>query len=492
MSFLIYALLTCLLGAWVTSILWNWYRLRHIPGSFLISSTKIWQVTTQIRGKWHLELKKLGDKYGDLFRVGPSQLMTTDVDIIHRMAHAKSAYTRGPFYQTFRFDPTQDNSFSILDDHEHMRRRKNLGPGYVGNTHVEACINRQCARLVDLIERKFVSTSTEYRPMDLTAVSFFFAMDCVGDLSFGKPFGCLDEGRDVHKFMKWNESFFNTAIVISNFHWLTKIFFKPPFNRIYPSALDVDGVGKYLALAQAAVEKSFDDGDDRRRDALGSFLEHGITGEEAINELLLQAVAGTDSTAAGIRMTILLLVANPMAYNKLKAEIDDAIEKGKVSSPIKDAESRQLPYLQAVIKEGLRTFPVVTATFYKKVPKGGDFINGYFVPEGTEIGHNVLGVMRAKKYWGNDADVFRPERWLEADGKTFDMMAAALETLWGAGRYKCLGRTIAQMELNKVFVELLRRFDFSIVAPQKPVEMVNSGFFIMSEMKMRVTKRDVA
>lgn len=38
-------------------------------------------------------------------------------------------------------------------------------------------------------------------------------------------------------------------------------------------------------------------------------------------------------------MTLLLLIANPMAYNKLKAEIDDAIAKGNISSPIKDAES---------------------------------------------------------------------------------------------------------------------------------------------------------
>lgn len=72
-------------------------------------------------------------------------------------------------------------------------------------------------------------------------------MDCVGDLSYGQPFGCLDEGVDVHKFTKWNEEFFNTAIVIANFHWLTKIFFKPPFNKIYPSTRDEDGVGKYLA-----------------------------------------------------------------------------------------------------------------------------------------------------------------------------------------------------------------------------------------------------
>ncbi|KAI0834132.1 cytochrome P450 [Hypoxylon sp. FL0890] len=481
--------ITCLLGASVAHIAWSWYRLRHIPGSFWISHSKIWQVTTQIRGKWHLEVKKLGDEYGDLFRIGPNQLMTTDVDVIRRMAHPKSAYTRAPFYQTFRFNPTQDHSFSLLEEKEHIRRRTKFGPGYTGNAHVEACVDRQSARLIDLIERKFISTSSQFRPLDLTAVSFFFAMDCVGDLSYGRPFGCLDQGEDVHKFVKWNEDFFNIAIVVSNFHWLTRIFFRPPFNRIYPSTHDKDGVGKYMALAQAAVERSFESEKSRQRDVLASFIEQGVTKEEAINELMLQVVAGTDSTATGVRMTLLLLVSNPVAYDKLKSEIDDAIAEGRISSPIKDAESRQLPYLQAVIKEGLRAFPVVTATFFKKVPKGGDTINGYFVPEGTEIGHNILGIMRAKKYWGEDADVFRPERWLEADEETLEMMTGVIETLFGSGRYKCLGRAIAQMELNKVFVELLRRYDFSVVTPQNPVEIVNSGFFLMSEMKMRVTKR---
>ncbi|KAI2618772.1 cytochrome P450 [Hypoxylon sp. NC1633] len=481
--------ITCL-GACAAYVVWVWYQLRHIPGSFWISCTKIWQIKTQMKGKWYIEVRKQGDQYGDLFRIGPNQLLTTDVDIIRRMAHPKSSYTRSPFYQTFRFNPTQDHTFSLIDDQEHIRRRTNFGPGYTGNTHVEACVDRQCARLVDLIERKFISTSKQYRPLDLTAATFFFAMDCVGDLSYGRPFGCLDEGVDVHKFVKWNEDFFNTAIVIANFHWLTKIFFKPPFNRIYPSTLEKDGVGKYIALAQAAVERSFRDGKNRRKDSLASFIEHGATKEEAIEELMLQVVAGTDSTAAGIRMTLLLLVTNPIAYNKLKSEIDNAILKGKVSTPIRDTEARQLPYLQAVIKEGLRSFPVVTATFFKRVPKGGDIISGHFVPEGTEVGHNVLGVMRAKKYWGEDADVFRPERWLEADKETFEMMTDVVETLWGAGRFKCLGRSIAQMELNKVFVELLRRFDFSVVSPQNPVEVMNSGFFLMSAMEMRVTKRE--
>ncbi|XXG94339.1 hypothetical protein Hte_000593 [Hypoxylon texense] len=447
----------CLFTVWIARFLWTWYRLRHIPGSFWVSCTKIWQIKTQIKGRWHYELRKLGDQYGDLFRVGPNQLMTADVDIIRRMAHPKSAYTRAPFYQTFRFNPTQDHSFSLLDEQEHTRRRTNLGPGYTGNAQVEACVDRQVARLIDLIQRKYISTSSEYRPLDLTAVTFFFAMDTVGDLSYGKPFGCLDEGTDVHGFVKWNEDFFSTAIVIANFHWLTKIFFRPPFNRIYPSTQDNDGVGKYMALAHEAVERSLGDNEKRRRDVLASFIEQGVTKEEAINELMLQVVAGTDSTAAAIRMTLLFLLSNPVAYEKLKLEIDEAILEGKISAPIKDAEARQLPYLQAVIKEGVRVFPVVTATFFKKVPKGGDVISGYFVPEGTEVGHNVLGVMRSKRYWGEDADMFRPERWIEADEETFEMMTGVVETVWGAGRYKCLGRAIAQVELNKVFVEVSSR-----------------------------------
>ncbi|KAI2467147.1 cytochrome P450 [Annulohypoxylon bovei var. microspora] len=490
MALTAYIVATWLLGAWLAQIFWNYYRLSHIPGSFWICCTKFWQVVTQIRGNWYLEVRKLGDQHGELFRIGPNQLMTTDVDVIRRMAHSKSAYTRAPFYQTFRFIPTEDNSFSLIDDREHIRRRTNLGPGYIGNAFVESCVDEQCIRLVNLIERKFISTPRDYHPLDLTAISLFFAMDCIGDLSFGRAFGCLDKGQDVHKFMKWNESFFNIAIVISNFHWLTKIFFRYPFNRIYPSTLDSDGVGKYMALAQAAVEKSFEDGESRQRDVLALFIEQGTTKEEAINELMLQIVAGTDSTAAAIRMTMLFLVTNPIAYGKLKAEIDHAILEGRVSSPIQDIEARHLSYLQAVIREGLRVFPVVTATFFKKVPKGGDVIGGYFVPGDTEIGHNVLGIMRAKKYWGDDADVFRPERWLEADEKTLEMMAGVLETLWGSGRFKCLGRGIAQVELNKVFVELLRRFDFSVINPQNPVNIVNSGFFLMSEMKMRVTKRE--
>jgi hypothetical protein len=88
----------------------------------------------------------------------------------------------------------------------------------------------------------------------------------------------------------------------------------------------------------------------------------------------------------------------------------------------------------------------------KKVPPGGDTINGKYVPGGTRIGYGGFSILRNKKIWGEDADVFRPERWLE--GEKIKELELTWEVVFNAGRYQCLGKNVALMELNKVFVEV--------------------------------------
>ncbi|CZR60565.1 uncharacterized protein PAC_10461 [Phialocephala subalpina] len=71
--------------------------------------------------------------------------------------------------------------------------------------------------------------------------------------------------------------------------------------------------------------------------------------------------------------------------------------------------------------------------------------------------------------FGEDADVFGPERWLDSPLEKIREQEKTLEIIFAFGKYQCLGRNVALMDLNKVFVELFRRFDFSVVDPQKPI-----------------------
>jgi cytochrome P450 len=92
--------------------------------------------------------------------------------------------------------------------------------------------------------------------------------------------------------------------------------------------------------------------------------------------------------------------------------------------------------------------------FPKKVPPGGDKICGRFVPGGTDIFVNLWSMLRNKEVFGDDADVFRPDRFLECDEDKRAMLVRNVDLAFGHGRWQCPGKTIAWLELNKIFVEV--------------------------------------
>lgn len=66
-------------------------------------------------------------------------------------------------------------------------------------------------------------------------------------------------------------------------------------------------------------------------------------------------IAGGESTASAIRSILVHTMTTPRVYLKLKAETEAALDEGKVSSPVQIDQALKLPYLQAVIYEGLRS-----------------------------------------------------------------------------------------------------------------------------------------
>jgi cytochrome P450 len=72
--------------------------------------------------------------------------------------------------------------------------------------------------------------------------------------------------------------------------------------------------------------------------------------------------------------------------------------------------------------------------FPKVVPPEGDVIDGIFIPGGTAVGMNIASLQRSTIF-GPDPDVFRPERFLEADDETRGKMERLTELAFGHGRW---------------------------------------------------------
>lgn len=97
--------------------------------------------------------------------------------------------------------------------------------------------------------------------------------------------------------------------------------------------------------------------------------------------------------------------------------------------------------------------------------------------------------------YGEDASVFRPERWLdhnstEAGKERLAKMIKTNDMIFGYGRWVCLGRNIALIEVHKCVFELLRHFDFALTNPTEPWKTFNSlGLWEIRDMWVDVTLR---
>lgn len=181
-------------------------------------------------------------------------------------------------------------------------------------------------------------------------------------------------------------------------------------------------------------------------------MKHGFSKEGAETEALIQIIAGSETTATAIQATILHIITSRQVYTRLQAEIDAAVADGRVSSPVTNAEAQQLEYLQAVILEGLRMFPPAAA-LYPKVCDVDEVVCGVKIPAGTNVAWSPWSIMRNTAVFGEDADLFRPERWL-GNERTKAMEQSALMAFGAGSRWECLGKNIAQLELNLVFVQV--------------------------------------
>ena len=124
------------------------------------------------------------------------------------------------------------------------------------------------------------------------------------------------------------------------------------------------------------------------------------------------------------------------------------------------ATSQRLPYLDAVVNESFRLHPAAGLLLERVVPPQGATIVGERIPGGTIVGCNAWVLHRRPEIFGQDIDVYRPERWLEVAPEQLQKMKATMFQ-FGAGARTCIGKNVSLLETYKLIPSFLLRYEVS-------------------------------
>jgi benzoate 4-monooxygenase len=188
------------------------------------------------------------------------------------------------------------------------------------------------------------------------------------------------------------------------------------------------------------------------RDETGAKLGH----EELTAEALTQLIAGSDTTSNTSCALLYHCLKNPHVVSKLQKELDAAIpnaDEVPTFSQVKD-----LPYVDAVIKETMRIHSTSSLGLPRVIPPGpGITLNGHHFPQGVVLSVPAYTIHHSTSIWGPDADEFKPERWEKVTEQQKNAFIP-----FSYGPRACVGRNVAEMELALIVGTVFRGYEFVI------------------------------
>ncbi|XP_030032592.2 cytochrome P450 4C1 isoform X1 [Manduca sexta] len=198
---------------------------------------------------------------------------------------------------------------------------------------------------------------------------------------------------------------------------------------------------------------------DQKVDAVKTFLELLIDssgGEKGFNDVELQeetlvmVLAGTDTSAAGAAFATVMLSKHPDVQDKVYKELQEVF--GDSDRPIVAEDLPRLKYLDAVVKETLRLYPSVPV-IVRRVDHDVTLPSGLTLVKDCGIVINIWAVHRNPNFWGDDAQVFRPDRFIDTRQKH-----PAAYMAFSHGPRACLGYQYAMMSIKTALAALLRKY----------------------------------
>ncbi|XP_017236610.1 5-OH-xanthotoxin synthase isoform X2 [Daucus carota subsp. sativus] len=280
-------------------------------------------------------------------------------------------------------------------------------------------------------------------------------------LAFGKKFNEVDMKRFkglLKRFQDVTAAFYFSDIFPS-LQWL---------DRFTGSSAELDGCFRDMdSFYQEVIDEHLDpcrpssmDGDvidillQLKRDDQISSIDFTFDNIKAI--IMNIFFAGTDTTANTLLWIMTSLIKNPEVMHKAQEEVRKLMH-GKERIEEEDLQNVKLPYLEAVIKETMRMYPV--APLIPRESLDRMVVNGYEILPKTIVYVNLVAIGRDPLVWEN-AEEFFPDRFLDTDiqfkGHDFEFIP------FGTGRRICAGMYMAVATLELVLSNLLYSFDWEL------------------------------
>lgn len=275
---------------------------------------------------------------------------------------------------------------------------------------------------------------------------------------------------------------------------LAPVWLRPYLAKLPWFSNRLKSVKKLTGIALARVNDRLENGSER--DDLLAKLQSAKddSGEqmgkmELTAEALTQLIAGSDTTSNTSCAIVYHLCTNPEAMKKLQEELDRELKHSEDVPLYSDVQ--ELPYLQAVINESLRFHSTSAIGLPRIIPAGGATLAGRFFPQGSVVSVPAYTIHRDKSVFGQDADEYRPDRWL-TDNKEKRQEMDRYFSPFSHGPRACVGRNVALQELSLLISAIIRRYDIVLQDPKAPLETIEGFLRKPVECKVGLSRRTPA
>ena len=447
----------------VTLIVNRFSATKHFPpGPFPLPIIgNVFQLSPESR---HLDLRAMEKQYGHVFRVYlGSQLVivVSGVNAVKEVLVTRSAAFGGrPSAHTVDIFSHNGKAIGFADYSPEWRLHRKVAVSAL-KMYTSGALTRVPDINVefDLLVKRLHSTNGQ--PHDITKEIRLAVMNVVCALVFGSRYELDDpEFSRLDKIRSTIFKMLGSGSVTDVFPWLKFFPFKSItiykekckgkeeiIGRIYREHVEANRIQNPRDLTDLLL-KAKKESEEEDSSAKGF-----LTDERLILTMSEIIMAGMETTASAVGWTLLRLIHNPKVQEKLHEELDQVIGQNRLPD-LEDKKS--LPYLEATIAETLRISSVGRVAIHKTTVDTP--LQGYDIPKDTTVLINLWSLHHDPEVW-EDPDEFRPQRFVDVDGKFMPPKADHFYP-FSAGRRGCLGESLARIELFLLLSRLLHSFKF--------------------------------